>query len=91
MKETKDYLKIGTLRINKKKILFFMIQHGKIELVLENYLKRIVILETKDPLSHTEFDMCAPYDVIARIPIALFDELKIYLNAESQRLDKDDE
>jgi hypothetical protein len=91
MEETKKYLKIGSLCIQKNKILFFHVQKGAIMLTLENYFRRIAIYETMDPLSHTKDEICVPYDTIIKLPVALFEALKIYLRTESQRLDGDKE
>lgn len=91
MEDKKQYLKIGSLRIQRSKILFFNLESGHIELVLENYLRRIIITETQDPQSRTEFDVCVPYDITVKLPTALYKELGIYLATESQRLSGDQE
>lgn len=92
MEETKDYLKIGALRINKKKILFFYVDiTGRITLDLENFPHRVIFLSEPIQQTQTMRDVCAPYDITVKLPIALFEEFRIYLNAESQRLDGDNE
>lgn len=88
----KEYLKIGALRINKEKIqLFFVDITGRIQLHLEHFPYKIVFVSEPIQQTRTIHDVCVPYDITVKLPIALFEELRIYLNAESERLDGDEE
>lgn len=88
----KEYLKIGALRIKKEKILFFFVDiTGRITLTLEKFPYKIIMVSEPIKQSQSTHDICAPYDITVKLPIALFEELRIYLNAESDRLDGDNE
>lgn len=88
----KEYLKIGALRINKERIQFFHVDiTGRILLTLAEFPYKIIILSEPIQQTQTTNDICAPYDITVKLPIALFEEFRIYLNSESDRFDGDSE